>query len=149
MEIELWHVDVGGQRQHRVGRAARHAGRAQAGEAARRQGRSLFNWIAEVRTGADGAPPPERENWNRVAGIEEFAHYFEDFRFDWLDEPALARASGQAFAFPMVDRDPLPRWTHGRVTLLGDAAHPMWPIGSNGASQAVRDERIGQRARRC
>lgn len=107
--------------------------------AARRQGRSLFNWIAEVRTGADGAPPPERENWNRAAGIEEFAHYFEDFRFDWLDVPALARASGQAFAFPMVDRDPLPRWTHGRVTLLGDAAHPMWPIGSNGASQAVLD----------
>ena len=107
--------------------------------AAKRQGRSLFNWIAEVKLGDDGATPPEREDWNRVADIAEFIDYFRDFRFDWLDVPALARASGPAYAFPMVDRDPLPRWTHGRVTLLGDAAHPMWPIGSNGASQGVLD----------
>ncbi len=107
--------------------------------AAKRQGRSLFNWIAEVKLGEDGATPPEREDWNRVADIAEFIDYFRDFCFDWLDVPALARASGQAYAFPMVDRDPLPRWTHGRVTLLGDAAHPMWPIGSNGASQGVLD----------
>jgi 2-polyprenyl-6-methoxyphenol hydroxylase-like FAD-dependent oxidoreductase len=105
----------------------------------KRRGRSLFNWIAEVKLGEDGAAPPEREDWNRVAGIGEFVEYFRDFRFDWLDVPALAHASGQAFAFPMVDRDPLPRWSHGRVTLLGDAAHPMWPIGSNGASQGVLD----------
>ena len=107
--------------------------------AARRQGRSLFNWIAEVKLGEDGDAPPEREDWNRVAEVGEFIDYFRDFRFDWLDVPALARASGHAFAFPMVDRDPLPRWSHGRVTLLGDAAHPMWPIGSNGASQGVLD----------
>jgi 2-polyprenyl-6-methoxyphenol hydroxylase-like FAD-dependent oxidoreductase len=107
--------------------------------AAKRTGRSLFNWIAEVKLGEDGATPPEREDWNRVANIAEFIDYFRDFRFDWLDVPALARASGTAYAFPMVDRDPLPRWSHGRVTLLGDAAHPMWPIGSNGASQGVLD----------
>ncbi len=106
---------------------------------ARRRGRSLFNWIAEAKLGEAGDPPPEREDWNRVAAIDEFVDRFRDWRFDWLDVPALARASGQAYAFPMVDRDPLPRWTHGRVTLLGDAAHPMWPIGSNGASQAVLD----------
>ncbi len=103
------------------------------------RGRSLFNWIAEVRVGADGDPPPEREDWNRQAPIEEFVHYFADWQFDWLDVPALARASRTAWAFPMVDRDPVRQWTFGRVTLLGDAAHPMWPIGSNGASQAVLD----------
>jgi 2-polyprenyl-6-methoxyphenol hydroxylase-like FAD-dependent oxidoreductase len=41
----------------------------------------------------------------------------------------------------MVDRDPLPRWTFGRASLLGDAAHPMYPIGSNGATQGVIDAR--------
>lgn len=102
-------------------------------------GGSLFNWIAEVKVGEPETTPPEREDWNRVATVDEFLPHFADWTFDWLDVPALARASRQAFAFPMVDRDPLPRWTHGRVTLLGDAAHPMWPIGSNGASQAVLD----------
>ena len=109
--------------------------------AAKRRGRSLCNWIAEVKLGNAGDTPPEREDWNRVADIAEFVDYFRDWVFDWLDVPALARASGQAYAFPMVDRDPLPRWTQGRVTLLGDAAHPMWPIGSNGASQSVLDSR--------
>jgi 2-polyprenyl-6-methoxyphenol hydroxylase-like FAD-dependent oxidoreductase len=105
----------------------------------RSSGRSLFNWIAEVRLGEPDAPPPEREDWNRRAHIGEFVEHFRDWRFDWLDVPALAHASREAYAFPMVDRDPLPQWTSGRVTLLGDAAHPMWPIGSNGASQAVLD----------
>jgi 2-polyprenyl-6-methoxyphenol hydroxylase-like FAD-dependent oxidoreductase len=109
------------------------------GAEARARGRSLFNWIAEVKLGEADAPAPEREDWNRAAAIEEFLPYFEDWRFDWLDVPALARASQQAWAFPMVDRDPVDRWSFGRVTLLGDAAHPMWPIGSNGASQAVLD----------
>ncbi len=66
---------------------------------------------------------------------------FESFRFDWLDVPALIRAAPKVWVYPMVDRDPLPRWTHGPVTLLGDAAHPMYPIGSNGASQAILDAR--------
>ena len=109
--------------------------------AAKRRSRSLCNWIAEVKLGNAGDTPPEREDWNRVADIAEFVDYFRDWVFGWLDVPALARASGQAYAFPMVDRDPLPRWTQGRVTLLGDAAHPMWPIGSNGASQSVLDSR--------
>lgn len=107
--------------------------------AARRSGRSLFNWIAEVKLGEAGATPPEREDWNRVATPSEFIDHFRDWQFDWLDVPALARAAREAYAFSMVDRDPLPRWTYGRATLLGDAAHPMWPIGSNGASQAVLD----------
>jgi 2-polyprenyl-6-methoxyphenol hydroxylase-like FAD-dependent oxidoreductase len=65
--------------------------------------------------------------------------YFEDWRFDWLDIPALIRGAEVVYEYPLVDRDPLPRWSFGRVTLLGDAAHPMYPIGSNGASQAILD----------
>ena len=71
---------------------------------------------------------------------------FEDWRFDWLDCPALMKKGGFCFEYPMVDRDPLDRWTHGRVTLLGDAAHAMYPIGSNGASQAIVDARVLARA---
>jgi 2-polyprenyl-6-methoxyphenol hydroxylase-like FAD-dependent oxidoreductase len=68
-----------------------------------------------------------------------FREPFARWRFDWLDVPALIDGAEAIFEFPMVDRDPLPRWTHGRTTLLGDAAHPMYPIGSNGASQGILD----------
>jgi 5-methylphenazine-1-carboxylate 1-monooxygenase len=70
--------------------------------------------------------------------LESFASY----RFDFLDVPALIRAAETIYAYPMVDRDPLPTWNFGRVTLLGDAAHPMYPVGSNGASQAIVDARV-------
>lgn len=98
-------------------------------------GRVLINWIAEL------AWPHmiERENWNRVGRLEDFLPRFESWRFDWLDVPALIRGAEAVYEFPMVDRDPLPNWRHGRITLLGDAAHPMYPIGSNGASQAILD----------
>src|SRR5207253_2038402 len=69
----------------------------------------------------------------------KFAPAFASWRFDWLDVPALIDGAAEVFEFPMSDRDPLPRWSCGRVTLLGDAAHPMYPIGSNGASQAILD----------
>jgi 5-methylphenazine-1-carboxylate 1-monooxygenase len=105
--------------------------------AAAARGRSPVNWTAEIRVGEDR--PYEREDWSRRASAEEFAPYYEDWRFDWLDVPALFRATPQIFVYPMVDRDPLPRWSFGRVTLLGDAAHPMYPIGANGASQAILD----------
>jgi len=102
-------------------------------------GRCVVNWIAELdRRDRDLA---HREDWNRVGDPADFAPRFDDWRFDWLDIPALIRGGGPVYEFPMVDRDPLPRWTHGRVTLLGDAAHPMFPIGSNGASQAILDAR--------
>ena len=74
--------------------------------------------------------------------MEDFLPEFESWRFDWLDVPALIRASSGCYEYPMVDRDPLHRWSFGRVTLLGDAAHPMYPIGSNGASQAILDARV-------
>ncbi len=103
-------------------------------------GRLLVNWIAEQRYPVDHEW--RREDWNRPGRIEDFLPLFSDWDFGWLDVPALIRAAEAVYEFPMVDRDPLPRWTHGRVTLLGDAAHPMYPIGSNGASQAILDARM-------
>ncbi len=102
-------------------------------------GLCTINWIAELDR-SEGAPPA-REDWNKRGAISEFLPAFADWRFGWLDVPALIRSAEAVFEFPMVDRDPLSRWTHGRATLLGDAAHPMYPIGSNGASQAILDAR--------
>jgi 2-polyprenyl-6-methoxyphenol hydroxylase-like FAD-dependent oxidoreductase len=103
-------------------------------------GRQLINWVGEVKI-AEGRPMP-KQDWVATGSIDEVGPYFESFRFDWLDVPALMAGCEQILQYPMVDRDPLPRWTHGRVTLLGDAAHPMYPVGSNGASQAIVDARI-------
>jgi len=102
-------------------------------------GRCVVNWIAELDR--SDAAPPMREDWNRRGRLEDFAPEFAGWHFPWLDVPALIAAADEVFEFPMVDRDPLPCWSHGRVTLLGDAAHPMFPIGSNGASQAILDAR--------
>ncbi len=100
-------------------------------------GRSLTNWVAERRVDPDAGF--RREDWNRKANLDDFLPAFEDWRFDWLDIPQLISGAETVYEYPMVDRDPVARWTHGRVTLLGDAAHPMYPIGSNGASQAILD----------
>lgn len=102
-------------------------------------GPQRINFIAERRVAATDLE--EREDWTRPGDPDDFLPLFEDWTFEWLDVPALIRAAESIWVYPMVDRDPLPRWTHGRVTLLGDAAHPMYPIGSNGASQAVLDAR--------
>ena len=107
---------------------------------ASRPGRQLINFIAERRF--ESTVLAEREDWNRPGRLEDFLPAFESFRFDWLDVPALIRAAAATWVYPMVDRDPLPRWSHGPVTLLGDAAHPMYPVGSNGASQAILDARV-------
>jgi 5-methylphenazine-1-carboxylate 1-monooxygenase len=102
-------------------------------------GLAAINWIAELHRGDQAML--EREDWNRRGDPADFAWAFDDWRFDWLDVPDLiaGAADGAVYEFPMVDRDPLDRWTHDRATLLGDAAHPMYPIGSNGASQAILD----------
>jgi 2-polyprenyl-6-methoxyphenol hydroxylase-like FAD-dependent oxidoreductase len=99
-----------------------------------------INFIAELRF--DTTALSEREDWSRRGVHEDFLPAFEGFRFGWLDVPAMIRAAPAVWVYPMVDRDPLPRWTHGPVTLLGDAAHPMYPIGSNGASQGILDARV-------
>ena len=107
-------------------------------EPLRRQGRSLINWIAELRV-PDGAPPAT--DWNKRVDKSVFAPAFANWKWDWIDIPAIIDGAATIYEFPLVDRDPLPRWTVGRVTLLGDAAHPMYPIGSNGSAQAILDAR--------
>ena len=99
-------------------------------------GLQLVNWVAEIET-----PNYRRRDWNRAGSLDDFIGAFADWHFDWLDVPAFIRAADSVLEFPMVDQDPLPRWSFGRVTLLGDAAHPMVPRGSNGAGQAILDTR--------
>lgn len=104
------------------------------------EGRAVINWIAERKFPVDSEW--RREDWNRPGQLDEFLPWFENWRFDWLDVAGLIRNAARCFEYPMVDRDPLERWRRGRMTLLGDAAHPMYPIGSNGASQAILDARV-------
>ncbi|MEU5879331.1 flavin-dependent oxidoreductase [Spirillospora sp. NPDC047279] len=103
------------------------------------RGRATVNWVAEVRL-PEGSPGPAA--WDRAGDLDEVLPHFDGWRFDWLDVPALLKATATILQYPMVDRDPLPFWSRGRVTLLGDAAHPMYPIGSNGGSQAILDARV-------
>ncbi|CAN5312743.1 flavin-dependent oxidoreductase [soil metagenome] len=105
-----------------------------------RTGLATINWIAEVTM--DGAEGWKQRGWFREVGVTDFIHHFEDWVWDWLDVPALIRDAGTAFENPMIDRDPIPTWQDGPVALLGDAAHAMYPTGSNGASQAIVDARI-------
>jgi 2-polyprenyl-6-methoxyphenol hydroxylase-like FAD-dependent oxidoreductase len=99
-------------------------------------GNQLVNWVAEIET-----PRHADRDWNRRGQIGDFIGPFEDWHFGWLDVPAMIRASGEILEYPMVDQDPLDHWTDRRLTLLGDAAHPMVPRGSNGAGQAILDAR--------
>jgi 5-methylphenazine-1-carboxylate 1-monooxygenase len=104
------------------------------------EGRQAFNFVAELRR--PDSDLATTEDWNRRGSLGDFLPHFEEWDFGWLDVPSIVRAAPATYLFPMVDRDPLPRWTFGRSTLLGDAAHPMYPIGSNGASQAILDARV-------
>ncbi|BEL07685.1 flavin-dependent oxidoreductase [Actinoplanes sichuanensis] len=101
-------------------------------------GNGEINFIAERRTRGYAG---ENADWNRAVDPAPIIDLFRDWRFPWLDVPGLVAAAGEILEYPMVDRDPVGRWTHGPATLLGDAAHPMYPNGSNGASQAVLDAR--------
>jgi len=101
-------------------------------------GHQLVNWVANLHEG-DGAQLTVRD-WNRQVGKEKLLNLYKTWRFDWIDIPdMIEKTSSGIFEFPMSDRNPLDRWSFGHVTLLGDAAHPMYPIGSNGASQAILD----------
>jgi 2-polyprenyl-6-methoxyphenol hydroxylase-like FAD-dependent oxidoreductase len=100
------------------------------------RGRQLVNWLAEIET-----PQRVASDWSRPGRLDDFIGAYAGWRFDWLDAAAFMRAADTILEYPMVDRDPLPSWTAGRVTLLGDAAHPMVPRGSNGAGQAILDAR--------
>lgn len=100
----------------------------------------LTNWVVNVRV-SDTPHPPGKESWSRKGRLDEVLPYARRFEVPGFDLVKLIRATDAFFEYPMCDRDPLPKWTFGRVTLLGDAAHPMYPVGSNGAGQAILDAR--------
>ncbi len=104
------------------------------------EGMATINWIAEKRFPLDATW--KKEDWNRAADINDFLPDFRDWSFDWIDVPNLIQGAEVIYEYPMVDRDALPRWTQDCVTLIGDAAHPTYPVGSNGASQAIIDARV-------
>lgn len=107
-------------------------------EQLRQEGRALTNWVAEIR---HSAPRHIADaDWSRGATLDYIAP-FRGFQMKDMDPAEIMERTGTVTEFPMIDRDPLPFWTDGRVTLAGDAAHPMYPIGANGASQAILDAR--------
>lgn len=103
-------------------------------------GLDRLNWICDLKVTDPGSPPPR--DWNRAGDRADFLPRFADWCWAGIDVPAIVTAAEQIYEFPMVDRDPLPQWTFGCITLMGDAAHPMYPIGSNGATQGVIDARV-------
>jgi 2-polyprenyl-6-methoxyphenol hydroxylase-like FAD-dependent oxidoreductase len=103
-------------------------------------GLATINWIAEITV--DNRGGWTQGDWNRRVALEDFAHHFDGWNYGWLDVPAMLRGAKEIFEYPMIDRDPVPTWVDGRVALLGDAAHVMYPTGSNGASQAIVDARV-------
>lgn len=103
-------------------------------------GLALINWIAERTVDVDQGWPDQ--SWFKPVQVDSFAHHFAEFRYDWLDVPAMLASTETAFENPMIDRDPVGTWVDGPVALLGDAAHAMYPTGSNGASQAIVDARV-------
>jgi len=108
---------------------------------AARADRRLTNWAVVAKIGDSATPPPNKEDWSRPGRFEDLMPHVERFRIPYVNAQALIEATPEFWEYPMCDRDPLPRWSQGRVTLLGDAAHPMYPVGSNGASQAILDAR--------
>jgi 2-polyprenyl-6-methoxyphenol hydroxylase-like FAD-dependent oxidoreductase len=100
------------------------------------EGNQLINWMAEIQTNN-----VEKNDWNKTGKREDFLPIYQDWKFDWLDVGALIRDADTILEYPMVDKDPIPRWTFGRITFAGDAAHPMYPRGSNGAAQGLIDAR--------
>jgi 2-polyprenyl-6-methoxyphenol hydroxylase-like FAD-dependent oxidoreductase len=105
-----------------------------------REDRRLTNWAVMVKIG-EGGGSPKKEDWSRPGRLEDLMPHVQRFSIPSIDAKALIEATPEFWEYPLCDRDPLPRWSHGRVTLLGDAAHPMYPVGSNGASQAILDAR--------
>ncbi len=100
------------------------------------EGNQLINWMAEIRR-AD----VKMNDWNQSGDLEDFLPIYRDWQFDWLDVPEMISAADVILEYPMVDKDPVEQWTFGRITLMGDAAHPMYPRGSNGAAQGAIDAR--------
>lgn len=103
-------------------------------------GKAIINWIAELTY--DTSKEWGHSDWNTQVPVEKFINHFSDWSYEWLDVPQLIRQASAVYEYPMVDRDPLTTWVDGRCVLVGDAAHVMYPVGSNGASQAIVDTRV-------
>ena len=103
-------------------------------------GLATINWIAEIMV--DNSEGWISGDWNRQVAVEDFIHHFTDWNYNWLDVPGMLRGADTVYEYPMIDRDPVSTWVDGAVALLGDAAHVMYPVGSNGASQAIVDARV-------
>ena len=103
-------------------------------------GLATINWIAEITV--DNSEGWTSGDWTRKVTVEEFIHHFNGWNYDWLDVPNMLRGAETIYEYPMIDRDPVPTWVDDKVALLGDAAHVMYPVGSNGASQAIVDSRV-------
>ncbi|WP_242635973.1 flavin-dependent oxidoreductase [Cellulomonas sp. zg-ZUI22] len=101
-------------------------------------GLATVNWIAELQVDDTAW---QRSGWFRQVDVQELAHHFDGWTYDWLDVPDLLARAEVVYENPMIDRDPVPTWQDGPVLLVGDAAHAMYPTGSNGASQAIMDAR--------
>jgi 2-polyprenyl-6-methoxyphenol hydroxylase-like FAD-dependent oxidoreductase len=101
--------------------------------------KSLTNWAVNVRIAEDGAPLPQKEDWSRLGQREQLMRYVDRFQMPLVDIEGLVGHTREFWEYPMCDQDPLSSWSIGHVTLLGDAAHPMYPVGSNGAGQAILD----------
>jgi 2-polyprenyl-6-methoxyphenol hydroxylase-like FAD-dependent oxidoreductase len=99
-----------------------------------------INWIAEITVDNSGGWGDG--DWNKQVRHEDFLHHFEHWNYDWIDIPGMLRGAAEVFEYPMIDREPISTWVDGNVVLLGDAAHVMYPTGSNGASQAIVDARV-------
>lgn len=102
------------------------------------EGNSLINWIGVLPITENEAPD---ERWEQLSEQDKLKPRYANWKFDWLDVPTMLGATRQIFEFPVNDRDPIDQWTFGQVTLLGDAAHPLIPVSSNGAVQAILDGR--------
>ena len=105
-----------------------------------RTGLATINWIAEITVDSTGGWTDS--DWNKKVEIDAFIHHFQDWNYEWLDVPLMLRGAEEVYEYPMIDRDPVSTWVDGNVALLGDAAHVMYPTGSNGASQAIVDARV-------
>jgi len=103
-------------------------------------GLATINWIAEITVDSTGGWTTG--DWNKEVDVDSFLHHFEGWNYGWLDVPTMLQGAEAIYEYPMIDRDPVPTWVDGNVALLGDAAHVMYPTGSNGASQAVMDARV-------
>jgi 2-polyprenyl-6-methoxyphenol hydroxylase-like FAD-dependent oxidoreductase len=99
-----------------------------------------INWIAEITV--DNSDGWKDHNWNKKVATEDFIHHFENWDYDWINIQEMLSGAEEVYEYPMIDRDPVPSWVDGHIALLGDAAHAMYPTGSNGATQAIIDARV-------